>query len=512
MKIMDSTYDSPVITTPAPPARSNAGSIIGFFIAAAITVFIGVNLAELKYGVLNWLFLVVGLVVVMLFLIALPQLKANWAWLKPQLTRWHWMWYGIYVSALVWEVRTLESYRESPLDAFSVLRLGPEFFIGMYLLYCMGTGKVKWFGSLFKGLPGALAFYCLFCATSSIWSVFGPWTLFKSIEYMLDLSVIAAILCVVKTSEEYRTVLDWTWTIFTIELVWCVLQIPIFPGQALDDGRLCGVFPLTAFNAVGTYAAVLSVVSMCRLMPLTKDRFERSWYTATFLFGVALVLMSQTRNALGGLLGAIVVILLVNKRATGMILIGGATGAILYTALGQIVEKFIKRGQSEDAFNTMSGRLVWWHWAWVFFKEKPWSGVGAYAGGKFAVLKALHANAGSTHSDYIELLVGVGVFGTAMFSFAVLWTLYTLFKQWRDETNTLLDRQTSMECFSVMFLLFIHSFFNVELTWHAPMFFLVCVGWGEFLRRKRQKAAEIAYRQAVSLPYRRPSAVIFSPN
>ena len=52
----------------------------------------------------------------------------------------------------------------------------------------------------------------------------------------------------------------------------------------------------------------------------------------------------------------------------------------------------------------MSGRLVWWHFAWIFFKEKPFSGVGAYAGGKFAVLKSLNINAGSTHSDYIELL------------------------------------------------------------------------------------------------------------
>lgn len=508
MKVVENRYEPTMKMKPA-ATRLGLGAILAFLGITTVIVIVASMLAELKYGVLNLGFLAVGLVVLILLMLAFPHLKANWLYLRPRLNRWHLIWYGIYVSALVWEVRTLASYRDSPLDAFSVLRLGPELFIGLYMLYCMGTGRVKWLASLFKGIPGVLAFYCLFCATSSIWSVFGTWTLFKSVEYMLDVSVIAAILCVVSTTEEYRTLLDWTWTIFAVELVWCVMQIPIFPGQALDDGRLCGVFPLTAFNAVGTYAAVIAIVAMCRLMPITTGAFERSWYVSLFLFGTILVLMSQTRNALGGLLGTIVVILLVNRRGIGIVLIGSSVAAILYTALGDILTTFVKRGQSEDAFNTLSGRLVWWHYAWVAFKERPWAGVGAYAGGKFAVLKALHANAGSTHSDYIELLVGVGLFGTLLFAIAVLWTLTALFRQWRDTTNTPKERQTSMECFSVMLVLFIHSFFNVELTWHAPMFFLVCVGWAEFLRRKNQKAKEIAVRQMLT-PQFRTSEIIFS--
>ncbi len=508
MKVVESGYDPSVQVKPA-GSRPILGSILAFLAITAVTVIVAVSVSDLRYGFLNMLFLAIILIFLMLFLRTLPQVKANWQYLRPKLNRWHLMWYGIYVSALVWEVRTLESYRESFLDFFSLLRLGPELFIGLYMLYCMGTGRVKWFSSLFKGITGVLAYYCLFCAVSSIWSVFPPWTLFKSVEYMLDVSVIAGVLCVFKTTEEYRTLLDWTWTIFAVELVWCVIQVPLFPGQAFNDGRLCGVFPLTAFNAVGTYAAVISIVAVCRLLPVTQGVYDRSWYVSVFLFGTVLVVMSQTRNALGGLLGAVVVILLVSKRGTGIVLIGSVVAAILYTALGQFLEKFLKRGQSEDAFNTLSGRLVWWHYAWIFFKEKPWLGVGAYAGGKFAVLKQLHANAGSTHSDYIELLVGVGVVGTTLFATAIIWTLVTLFRQWRNTSLSPQDRQTSMECFSVVFLLFIHSFFNVELTWHAPMFFLVCVGWAEFLRRKIKKAELVAFRQELN-PRLRTSEIIFS--
>jgi O-antigen ligase len=503
------TYGEAMVAKQPEAAKSWFGPIAGFVALTAFTALVMMSLGTLKYGVLNILGLIGGLIILYLLAIAFPQLRDNWSYLRPRMTKWHLIWYGIYVSALVFEIRTLASYRESLVDGWSVLRLGPELAIGVYLLYLAGTGKVRWFSSLFKGIPGVLAIYCIFCAITTVWSVFGAWTLFKSIEFMMDVTVIAAFLCVVKDVEEYKTLLDWTYTIFAVELCWCVMQLGIWPNEALDDGRLRGVFPLTAFNAVGSYGAVIATVALCRLLAVTPKAFARSWYTALFLFGVVLTIMSQTRNAMAGLAAAIIVILLVSKRATGMVLIGMVVAGILYTTLGAVLSKFIHRGQSEDAFNTMSGRLVWWHFAWIFFKEKPFSGVGAYAGGKFAVLKSLNINAGSTHSDYIELLVGTGVFGTLLFAIAVLWTLAVLFKCWRDQSLTPQERQISMECSCVMLVLFIHSFFNVELTWHAPMFFLVCMGWAEFMRRKKQKIKEVMIRQSLRTPLR-TSEIIFS--
>lgn len=509
MKTLE-TYGDAMVAKQPDVAAPRFGALAGFVALTAITAIVATALGSLKYGVLNLLGLIAGLIVLYLLVLAFPQLRANWAYLRPRLNKWHLIWYGVYVSALVFEIRTLASYRDSILDSWSILRLGPEFLIGMYLLYCAGTGKVKWFSSLFKGIPGVLALYCIFCAVTSAWSVFGSWTLFKSIEYMMDVSVIAAFLCVVSDAEDYKTMLDWTWTIFTVELVWCVMQLGIWPTEALDDGRLKGVLPLTGFNAVGAYGAVIATVALCRLLAVTPEAFERSWYASLFLFGVVLTVMSQTRNAMAGLVAAIVVILIMSKRATGVVMIGLTAAGILFTALGQVLDTFIHRGQSEDAFMTMSGRLVWWHYAWIFFKERPWSGVGAYAGGKFAVLKALNINAGSTHSDYIELLVGTGVFGTLLFSIAVVWTLLLLFKLWRNQSLTRQERQISMECFCVMLVLFIHSFFNVELTWHAPMFFLVCVGWAEFMRRKQKQQQRMLAQQSLRGPTQRTSEIIFS--
>src|SRR5271166_3398500 len=224
MKLFEHSYGQPGSIRRSSSILPGWGPAAAFLLGTVITVYVATSLGSLKYGILNVLGVVVVLVALMILALAFPQVKANYRYLIPKLNRWHWIWYGIYISALVWEVRTAASYRESPLSAWSILRLGPEFAIGMYFLYLLGTGRLKWVSSLFKGIPGVLAAYCLFSALTSIWSVFPPWTLFKSIEYMLDVAVMAAILCVVNTTEDYKTILDWTWTIYAVELVWCCLQ------------------------------------------------------------------------------------------------------------------------------------------------------------------------------------------------------------------------------------------------------------------------------------------------
>ena len=39
----------------------------------------------------------------------------------------------------------------------------------------------------------------------------------------------------------------------------------------------------------------------------------------------------------------------------------------------------------------------------------------------------------------------------------------------------------------VMTVITIHSFVNVEMTWHHPTLFLIILGWAEFLRRKMMR-------------------------
>ncbi len=51
------------------------------------------------------------------------------------------------------------------------------------------------------------------------------------------------------------------------------------------------------------------------------------------------------------------------------------------------------------------------------------------------------------------------------------------------------EQQYAIEGLGVMGLLTLHSFFNVELIWHAPLLFFVVLGYAEMLRRRIRAGA-----------------------
>ncbi len=494
---MERTYSDPVAAHTG-TLQKKLGAV-AVFCAITIGTFLVIStLTSLKYGIWNALFIVVGLLGIGLIAAALPGIRENAAYLWPRLNRWHLVWYGIYVSSLVFRIRALAEFREQPVDGWALLRIGPEGIIGFYLLFLLAARKLPWVGSMLTGVPKVLTLYTAFCLVSSIWSVFPPWTIYKSMEYTLDIAVISAILCIATDAEKYKTLLDFTWTVYGIEAFWCWCQIGIWPSEVLDDGRLKGIWPLTGYNALGEYGALLCVVAFARLLPLAKFPFKRSWYFMVFAFGFITLLAANTRNTIGGLAVALILILIISRGLSGPVLLGLSSAGVVFGALGSAIKTFLKRGQSDAAFDSLSGRLEWWKIAWVYFVEHPIGGLGAYAAGKFAVMKSLNANTGSTHSDYIELLVGTGIIGTVLFVVAILWSWYLLYKYSRDVTCTPLERQLSMESFGVMTVLVVHSFFNVELIWHAPLFYFVVLGCAEMIRRRKVAAATARLRAAQS--------------
>jgi len=489
MKPIETAYHPPVHTGRPDLLQSRGGALAVFFAIALGTFLVVAALSTMKGGVLNILFIIGGLLGLFVLALAVPQVSANYAYLKARLNSWHLVWYGIYVSSLVFRIRALADFQEQPVDSWALLRIGPELVIGLYLLGLLALRRLQWWKSLFTGLPAVLAVYSLFCLLTTFWSVFGAWTFYKSMEFLLDVTVISALLCVISSAEQYKTLFDFTWTVYGIETVWCWMQIAIWPTEALQDGRLKGVFPLTAYNALGEYGALLAIVSLARLMPITKGKFRQSWYIALLGFGIATMIAAQTRNAIGGVVLAAVLVLVLSRGLTGALMAGLAAGGVIFTALGALVQNFMQRGQSDEALEGLSGRLEWWRFAWAQFLEHPIAGLGAYAAGKFAVMKSLNVNSGSTHSDYIELLVGTGLVGFVLFVTAIIWTWRLLIGFIRDQACDPLERQLALEAFGVMVVLTVHSFFNVELIWHAPLFFLVVLGYAEFLRRKKAAIA-----------------------
>jgi O-antigen ligase len=428
--------------------------------------------------------------------------------LKKELVWWHWMWALIACSALVFRfARDASELASSPLDAWAMLRIGPEGIVILILVVRLVLRKPNWLGDLFTGLPKWMAIFALICVTTTMWSVYAAWTAYKSIEFLFDVGLLAAILASVDSVETYTTLLDWTWLLYGAELLSAWLSALVWPSDAWVNGRLEGVFPIVPYNAVGETGALLALVAFCRLLTVSERKKDRSWYSVLFIFGLVSLFFSQTRNTIGGLLLGMMVVLFFMRRwlTAGLLTLGGAL-AMLFTSLGPAVWTYLQRDQSERELTSLTGRMEWWAFAWQQFLQHPFTGLGAYAGGKFAVLAKLRLNNGAIHSDLMEIIVGTGIWGVLPVMMALVGTWWFLIRAVRNPLFSSREQQFAIEALGVMGLLTLHSFFNVELIWHAPLLFFVVLGYAEMLRR-RIRAAEASESRRSMATYLEPFGV-----
>jgi len=412
----------------------------------------------------------------------------------------HWLILLLFISTLVFRVRDVASVESSPVDAWAVLRLGPEAIVAGILFYQLLSHRTPWLRSLFQGVIGALAVYGLVCTLSSIWSVYASWTLYKSLEFLLDVSVFALILAQVKSVHAFRNVLNWVWAVYGLELVWTWIGAAIWRSEALDElGRLSGVWPIVASNSIGVSGAVISVVALARFLARGGKRADRIAYGLLFLFGFISLVASQTRNSMAGfIVGAFLVLLYERRVWIGAVVAALAVPAVLLTSLGPKLWDFLLRSQTETQVADLSGRTVWWKIAWDLVMQHPLTGLGAYAAGKFAILGKLGiGEASQIHSDWLEVMVGTSFWGLIPFVAAFLGCWWIIGRSYWDRSLTTGEHQLSAEILGVLGIISVRSFLNVELSWHAPFLYLAVVAYAEFLRRQK-KERELGFNRRSS--------------
>lgn len=411
--------------------------------------------------------------------------------LRKELVWWHWLWLLIAISATVFRfARDATQVTSAPLDAWALLRLGPEGIVVLALIIRLALRRPNWLPDLFTGLTKWMAIFALVCVTTTLWSIYASWTFYKSVEFLFDVSLLAAVLASIDSVRSYSTLLDWTWLLYGLELLSAWVGSLIWPGEAWVDGRLEGVFPIVPFNSVGETGAILALIAMCRLLTISKDKPQRAWYGVLMAFGLISLIVSQTRNTIAGLLLAIIMVLFYMRRfVTTAILSVTSALALGMSSLGPTIWKYLERDQNEAELVSLTGRMDWWKFAWHQFLLHPLTGLGAYAGGKFGVLAKLHLNNGAIHSDYMEVIVGTGVWGLPPLLIALGGTWWYLIRGARNRSLPANERQWAIECIGVMAILTVHSIFNVELTWHAPLLFFAIIGYAEMMRRKLKGSA-----------------------
>ncbi len=461
-------------------------------------------------------FHVSGVVLVLGALVALPLLfaftLAFCQWISharafiPTLKWWHWLWALTIVSAMVFRRRTVAEITSEPLDAWAVFRVAVDMIVGFVLLGRLALRRTHWLGSMFRGVVAALSIYGLVCLASTAWSVYPSWTLFKSWEYLLDVALLAAVLETLNTVDQYRNFFNWTWALYGLLLLSVWKDVLLWPKEALYQEtlmqgaalgvRLSGVIPAASSNDVATFSSILAVLCLARLFPASiEEQGNKVWYSLLLLVSMVSLVMSQTRAALVGVLFAGFFIMLYSQRGKmGALLTFIVAPAVALATMGGLIWSFLARGQSGAQLDTLSNRTEWWGLAWHTYLQQPLTGFGAYAAGRFAVLaKAGFGGTGTMHSDYLEVIVGTGVWGLIPLLVALAATWWLLLRFVRDSSDPQ-ERQLAHEALAILALISLRSITNNMMTIHPPLPFLALLGYAEFIRRRRKAAVEYAPR------------------
>jgi O-antigen ligase len=410
--------------------------------------------------------------------------------LRARLAWWHGLWLLIFLSGLVFRVRTSEAIKEAPVDTFAAYRIALVGIVVFVLGVRLVLRQTAWVGPLFRGLPGVLSAYALVCVASTAWSAYPAWTLYRSLEYWVDVALIAAILTSVASAEIYKTLFDWTWGAYIL-LLFCVWAgVLVWPTEALQPSpgvigiQISGVIPTLASNSVGETGAVLAIVALARLLPSSGSARDRTLYSLLFLAGLVTLVLSQTRSAIAGFLLGVALLLLFTRRAALLVSAILAGLAVLASSTGGLLWEYFLRGQNPEQFASLTGRVNWWEFGWHEFSKNPLTGLGAYTA-RFEVLAKIGESETSTiHNTYVEVIVGTSFCGLVPVLVVLFATWWILVRCLRNYPRNSRDRGMALEAVAVLAVVSVRSLFSTQLIWHPSLIFLLSVGYAEFLRRQ----------------------------
>jgi O-Antigen ligase len=261
---------------------------------------------------------------------------------------------------------------------------------------------------------GLLLAWPALAVASSLWSLVPLYTLVRSLQLFVPISL-ALLLTRVWLTDPDAGERIWAETLRLFVQTVTVLAVVglIFPGDPeLTGGRF--TWPGTHPGTAATYLGLAFVILVAGGRLLT--RFPAwSYWPRLVLFG-ATIYLRPTRSVIAAVVVAIAVALWFRGRQTpvtrylGLAYYLVGIGVLVMVAAQQLTG-YLTRGESGESILSLSGRIPLWEFALGQFNTVPeWLGGFGYGTARELLIPS-ESWAGSAHSTWLELLLGIGVIG-----------------------------------------------------------------------------------------------------
>ena len=362
---------------------------------------------------------------------------------------------GVGAASGVRLVRALALLTLLSIAAFGIIR-------NMRALKCAGAAAL-WMLA-YAGLAMASAAY-------SVSSFMSAWKGFEVFVLVLTGIYLAGLL---RKTQDVESLLNTLWLVLLFLVLTALAGAGLIPGEAFyrqlsGATVLSGVYPEINANSLTQYSALLVVVCAVLLfLPYSRKRRLGTWV----VLGVALtsMLLGHSRTSIFAGVAGILAVVFFSGRTT-LFWASAATMSSLWFFSDAVIA-YIRRGQSQELFTSMSGRTPFWETIWPQVLESPIIGSGYYA----AQRKLFGVS--SVDNTYLEVLLGLGIIGLTIFLIPIGLTAVALIKARPSPGQSSPEARLWFQLLALFILLFVRSLTGPSfetLHWNLVMFMVLIV-------------------------------------
>jgi len=313
----------------------------------------------------------------------------------------------------------------------------------------------------------AFALYVAWAAISVLYS--GDRVLSGAKVFELSTDLIALAFIYGNTSGALAWEDIWKFTMkCLVGLILSYVAITLVTGQQLV--AFVGAFPIWAGfggrNGLTQIGAIVGLFALSRFFGVPSQRLK---YSFLFFFSCVVMLVSYSRTSIF-IFAVLASVIMLKYRRAAVLLVLGTVAALVLTAAGGEVLAYILRGQTQETFLGLTGRIdVIWAGAILLILQSPLFGYGYYYGtthlAPLAVYGRYDVPFTNVDNTFLEVMLNLGAVGLAAFAFIWLTATRTLLA-YRRISSAFPGTLLFWECTLVIVSTFIRSWVNPTIAYH----------------------------------------------